>query len=170
MIVAALDAPSLLHIAMNLREWDSREIYATRWTNDPIVLVDDTLRAAGVRGSLAYVVGLEKPIAAIGMRPCWPGVYSAWCYGTDQFDVIGKSLTKLVRRVIIPTLLCAGGHRAECLSIDGHVDAHRWLEFLGFVREGDPQRDCGRSRETFHRYAWRLSDHEGAGDVLLKRG
>lgn len=162
MKVSPLDGPALLHIAMNLRQWDAREIYATRWTDDPNVLVDDTLRAASRRGSLAYVVGLKKPIAAIGMTPMWPGVYGAWCYGTNEFGKIGKSLTKLVVQIIIPTLLCAGGHRAQCLSIDGHEDAHRWLEFLGFVREGHPQRDCGRDRETFHLYAWRLSDHEGA--------
>jgi hypothetical protein len=162
MMVAPLDAHSLLYIAMNLREWDAREIYATRWVDDPLLLVDDSLSAAAQPGSIAHVVGLEKPIAAIGMRPISPGVYGAWCYGTNEFVRIGKSLTKLVVQSMIPALLAAGGHRAECRSIDGHEDAHRWLEYLGFIREGAPQRDFGRNRETFHLYAWRLSDYEGA--------
>lgn len=162
MVVAPLDGPAVLHIAMNLREWDRREIFASRQTDDPYVLTDDTLAAAAMPGAIAWLVGLEKPIAVIGMRPMWPGVVSAWCYGTDDFELLGKSLTKLVVKSMIPQLLSQNQHRAECRSIEGHDAAHRWLEKLGFVREGT-LKDCGRNRETFHLYGWRLSDHEGVG-------
>ncbi|MGB8274062.1 MAG: hypothetical protein WCF16_02200, partial [Alphaproteobacteria bacterium] len=48
-------------------------------------------------------------------------------------------------------------HRAECRSIADHHEAHRWLERLGAVREAYLP-DCGKNREPFVLFAWRLSD------------
>jgi len=142
---------SALFVAERMREWDHREIYATRWTEDPRVVAMDCAGA----GSFSWCAGLEKPIAVIGAIPTWPGVWSVFMFATDDFRRISFSLTKFVKRVMIPALRQTGAHRAECCSIEGHEIAHRWLELLGAKQEGPTIEDYGRNRESFRRYVWR---------------
>src|SRR5690242_9422527 len=113
--------PALLYIASNMREWDRREIYATRWDDNPEKLADDCLKYG-----FGWVFVDDHPIAAVGAAPMHPGVWSVWCFGTDEFKKAGLGLTKHIKRVIIPTLAeKMGAHRAQCFSIEGHVDAQR---------------------------------------------
>lgn len=147
------DAEALLHIAANMREWDRREIFATRWDDDPRGLVAACLSCPAT-GWLAWHDG--APVAAIGAVPICPGVWSMWCFGTDDFPQVGLGLTKHAKRFIIP-MVAHSGHRAEALSMDGHYDAHRWMESFGLHREAThPGR--GRGGETFHTYATRPED------------
>jgi hypothetical protein len=74
---------------------------------------------------------------------------------------VALGATRWALRSLKPAMLAAGGHRAECRSIETHGTAHRWLESLGFVREAVLP-DCGKNRETFYQYAWRLSDRDGS--------
>ena len=139
------------HVATNMREWDRREIYAGRWADDPERLaVDCTLY--GAFGWLA--LASSTPIAVVGATPVHPGVWNVFMFATDDFRLISISLTKFVARVMIPALVQTGAHRAECKSMEGHVDAHRWLEFLGAEREAT-HHEYGRGKETFHTYVWR---------------
>lgn len=153
----ALPNPAkLAHVAENMREWDRREIFATRADDDPAALCDDVRRC----GNISWVAGLERPIAAFGCAPMWPGVWSMWLFATDEFGRIGISVTKLVTRTIVPMMIEAGAHRLEARSMEGHADAQRWLEVIGAKREGTLVR-YGRGREDFHVYAWPAAEGRG---------
>lgn len=132
-----------------MREWDRREIFATHWEDDPVQMATATV---SLSASFAWVFGKDEPIAAVGAYPVWPGVWAVWAFGTERFPEVALSLTRFIRRIMIPSMKRAGMHRAECKSLDGHADAQRWLECLGFTREAT-HRQYGRAGETFHTYA-----------------
>jgi hypothetical protein len=134
-------------IAENMREWDRREIYATRWDESPLALAADCLRVSG----LAWTA---DDIVAIGAMPAWPGVWSVWMFATPEFPRIGLPLTRWAKREMIPAVARAGAHRAQCQSMAGHTEAHRWLETLGARIEGGPLVGYGRCREDFYTFVW----------------
>src|SRR3990167_3144441 len=140
-----------LHVAENMREWDKKEIYATRWHDSAEGLARDCVRC----GAFGWIAAKDDvPIAAVGAVPVHPGVWSVFMFATDDFQQISLSLTKFVIRVIIPALKATGAHRAECLSMAGHDDAHRWLEVLGARQEGPPVAGWGKGGEDFVRFVW----------------
>lgn len=141
---------ALLHVARNMREWDRREIFATRWLATPEALAHDIF----LFKDFGWILGLNgEPIVAIGAVPGWPGIWSVWMFATDRITLIGKKMTTFVRRGMIPALLGNGCHRAECHSMEGHTEAHRWLELLGARREAKVPR-FGKDRENFYLYSW----------------
>jgi hypothetical protein len=137
-------------VALNMRDWDRREIFANRWHNDPELIGHEALRLGNQVG---WVSGLEEPIAAFGCFQMWPGVWTMWLFATDDFHHIGISMTKLIVRHIVPMLWDAGAHRLEARSMEGHHDAQRWLEVIGAKREAT-LKGYGRDGENFHVYAW----------------
>lgn len=156
----AVEAPdAVAYVARNMREWDRREIFATRTDDSPERLAADALGC----GPIGWVAGLENPIAAFGCAPMWHGVWSVWLFATDEFNRIGISVTRLVVRTIYPMMVDAGAHRLEARSMEGHTDAQRWLEVIGAKREATLAR-FGRDRQDFHVYAWDcLGDGGSAG-------
>lgn len=145
--------PSLmdvLYITHHLREWDRKEVFATRFSDDPDQLAMDVLRW----GPNWWVAGEDKAIAVIGATEVWPGCWSVGMFATDEFSKIGLPLTKWVKRSMIPHIAQQGIRRGECRSIEGHEMAHRWLETLGAKREGDGLKKYGKDGETFFTYVW----------------
>jgi RimJ/RimL family protein N-acetyltransferase len=147
----AEERPELLrYVAQNMREWDRREIFALRFDED----VDAFAAAAIGCGPVSWVAGLDdKPIAAFGCAPMWPNVWSMWFFATDNLGQIGISVTRLIVRSIVPMLFEAGAHRLEARSMEGHIDAQRWLEVIGAKRE-TTLKGYGRGAEDFHVYTW----------------
>ncbi len=91
----------------------------------------------------------------------------------DTLQRMGMYADPRGREIEIPGLEARGIHRAECLSIEGHDEAHRWLRWLGARREASlPLR--GRDGETFHLYAWCvpavLDRCRRAGDITRSTG
>jgi hypothetical protein len=147
------DVEGLRHVARHMREWDRREIFARRWSDDPESIVRDVTQA-GFPWWVAYVDG--EPVSAIGAMHGTPGAWFPWCFGTEGFAMSALALTRLARRVIMPAVRNSGGHRMEVKSIDGHTDAQRWLErSFGARREGTHPR-AGKGGETFHTYGLEL--------------
>lgn len=151
MTLVDFNREDLLYIAINMREEDRKEIFATKWHDDPIALVDECCSLPALYNN-AVIVKKERPIAIIGAMPCWPGVWSAWLFGTDEFDKISLSLTKWVKKVFIPTLQTKA-HRAECRAICSNTAAIRWLETCGGTREAT-LKGFGKNKEDFYVYAW----------------
>lgn len=149
--------PSLLdvlYVTRNMREWDRREIFATRFNDDPDQLAMDVMRWGPfwwVAG--AEVDGRDRAIAVIGATEVWPGMWSVGMFATDDFHHIGLPLTRWVRRSMIPAIVKQGIRRGECRSIEGHEVAHRWLEMLGAKPEGE-LKAYGKGGETFITYVW----------------
>lgn len=140
-------------IAANMREWDRREIFATRGDDGP-----DRL-AAGVLGTVGpkWVAWLgDEPVAAIGCAAMWPGLMSPWCFATDKFRQTHLLLTRLAKQVIIPMAREAGTHRLEVKTMEGHTDAQAWLKRAFGAHHEATHPGFGRNRETFFTYVLRL--------------
>lgn len=134
MKLSELNYPDVLYVAENMREWDKREIYASRFTDDPHDLAESTC----LTGGISFIVKTDdgEPVVVFGAIPIGPTFWNAWMFCTDKFDSVAIELYKYIKRVVIPGILSTGAVRAECRSMVGHSDAHRWLESLGFKYEG----------------------------------
>ncbi len=151
--VKPLEYDDVLDVATNMREWDKREIYATRWSDDPAALARDCM----IIPDFGWTIWLDKPLCAIGAVPLHPGVWSVWMFAKDDFPTVGLYATKFARRVMMPGLVNSGARRAQCLSIEGHEDAHKWLRLLGAKAESRLW-GFGKNGEDFHCFAWSSDD------------
>lgn len=145
------------HVVDRMRDSDAAEIYNTRWTDSPHDLVQDTL----LHHRFSWIAAHDgEPIAVVGAGPKHPNCWSVHMYATDDFHKLSVSLSKFIRRVMIPALYAAGAHRAECASSDDHTTAHRWLEWLGARREAE-MRGYGKDGQSYFLYAWSRNDVHG---------
>jgi hypothetical protein len=151
MKLAKADLGSILYICRNMRQADRDEIFATRWTDDPDELSVEVM----TRWGLGWVAFDDNgtPVAAIGATPLWEGVWQAWMFATDDFLSVGKQLTRWTKRVMIPSLLESGMHRAEARSSADHHSAHAWMQALGAKRESVLRR-FGREKQDFFLFVW----------------
>lgn len=140
-----------LFVIQRMREWDRREIFATPAFEPTDTGLLDMVMAAG---DVSWVAGRDmEPIAVFGCTELWPGVWSMWMFATPSINKVGLSVTKFVKRSIIPALQKAGAHRLQCRSMEGHEEAQRWLATLGASREGT-ERGLGTQGEDFHVFTW----------------
>jgi hypothetical protein len=152
MKLAKADLGSLLYVCRNLRADDAAEIFATRFTDSP----DELAAEAFSRwGNFSYIAFADDgmPVASVGATPLWGGVWAGWMMATDRFGEVGKPLTKWMRKVMIPSVVEAGCHRAEARSSAAHATAHRWMEMLGAKRESVLRR-YGREQQDFILFVW----------------
>lgn len=140
----------MLLIAQNLRERDREELFATRYGDDPADLARDAIRTGAFRWG-AYLDG--RPVAAIGAFPRWPNVWSAWAYGTDEWPKVVLTLSKHVRRFMIPALYRAGAVRVDCCALETHYDARKWLTAMGAEAEITLDK-WGKNGQSFVNYVW----------------
>lgn len=146
-------ADDVLHVVEGMRPADKAEIFATQYTDDPKAFARQIMAVGGLKW-LAWVD--DEPVAAIGCAPMWPGVATPWCFGTDKFAHAALLLTRLGKRVIIPTAQASGIHRLEVKSQEGHTDAQGWLSrVFGCSREAT-HKGYGRDGSTFHTYVLEL--------------
>lgn len=146
-----INFPDVCYITERMREWDRREIFALLWNDDPKAFADAVCKL----GSFAWVAGDTEPIAVVGARAVWPGVWMPFMFATEAFPRISIGLTRFVRNNMIPALRETGAHRAHCYSLVGHDQAHRWLRLLGAQPEGAPVKGFGRNKEDFQVFVWR---------------
>lgn len=120
-------------IAANMRDADRREIGAV-FPGAPHEVATALFMASP---GLCWVarIGLD-PVAAYGIAALMPGVGSGWAYGTKRMRRAVPAMTEYGRRRIAPLLIAEGFRRVEVRTAIDHDLSHRWLESLGFVREG----------------------------------
>ena len=140
----------VLYIAKNMQEEFRREIYATRWDDDPASVALQAMDG----GSFCWVCGLERPIAALGAVPVWPNVWQVWMFATDELPRIRFSLTRFARRVMIPALIKSGAHSAHCYVNEEFSSAHGWLTKCLGGKKSEPLKNFGRNKETFFIFSW----------------
>lgn len=151
-----------MRVCVDMRPEDREEIFALRWSDNPMDLAEDTMAVPGAKWAV-HLAGVG-PVAVYGAAPMWPGVWSMWLFGTPHFQRIGGRLSHHIQRVMLPALAIAGAHRAEARSLSTHTKAHEWLEALGARREATLE-GYGKNGEDFIVFAWRVSKE----DVLLRR-
>jgi RimJ/RimL family protein N-acetyltransferase len=154
-IVQPLTPESAFYVATLMRESDRREIDATLPTD---FSDSDFARCCAACAPFAWTVGLDRePIACVGVQRLWPGVWQAWLFSTPRFDEIGFRLTLFAQRRMMPAVARAGARRVHAYSIEGHGEAHRWLERLGAQHEAT-LRGYGSRGEDFRLYRWLRED------------
>lgn len=155
MITLPLEPRYVLPVARRMRADDRAEIFATRWDEDPARFACDVIQIS--RHGIVAATDAGLPAAAIGASEFWPGVWSVWMFATDDWPQVALGVTKWARRRLMPQVLKAGAHRAQCHSLESHNEAHRWLAMLGAQAEA---RACGLGRhgEDFITFTWRKND------------
>ena len=148
-----------------MREMDREEIFPLIFNGSAENLAADTIAAGGI--STVALLG-ENPVAVFGAKEIRPKFWNVFMFATDQWPRVALSVTKNILRVIRPHMIESGAVRADCWSIDGHTDAHRWLELLGAVREATLA-DYGPTRKNFHCYSWTLSRLEQEDHVYFSK-
>jgi hypothetical protein len=166
--IAPLDCDAVAFVARNMRAEDRAEIFATRFGDDSDRVAAETMALARF-GCVAWSDrGVYEPVAVACAIPAWPGVWSVGMYATGRWPEVARATTRWIKSVLIPDLVAAGAHRAECRSLAVHATAHRWLQRLGAAREARLAA-YGRDREDFFLYAWTrstLTQTVGDTDVL----
>jgi hypothetical protein len=97
-------------------------------------------------------------VAVVAFHALTPSALSVSMMATGAWPSVAASVLRWGTRLARPALLARGYRRAECRTMEGHDDAVRFLEHLGFGRE------CclpgyGADGSTFLQYSWRLNDH-----------
>ncbi len=139
----------MTYIAVNMREADRREIHAVFPGTD--TAIGSALHEASP--GLAWTAWHGgRPVCAFGIARLFPGLGSGWAYGTRAMPSTMKPVTRFCLRKAAPKLLREGFRRVEVRSAIDHDLSHRWLEHLGFQREGIA-RDYGSEGLDFVTYA-----------------
>ena len=94
----------------------------------------------------------DRPIACAGVRPMWHGVGEAWTLLSEEALLHPRDLTVAIER-----MLSEIEERDDYWRIQSFVDCQheagiRWIEFLGFVREGTLSKFSPLGRDM-HLYA-----------------
>lgn len=139
----------MTYIASEMRAADWREISA---------VVTETRSAVGYMlfassSGLAWTVWLNgEPVCAFGVSRLFIGLGSGWAYGTKRMPRVMSRVTRYALRTVRPMLIREGFRRIEVRTAIDHDLSHRWLEHLGFVREGIAK-DYGQDGLDFVTYA-----------------
>lgn len=142
-------------VAVNMREIDRREIFATRWDDDIETLADDCMASCPT----AWVASVDgTPASVFGAVPHHPGVWSVWMFATNRWPDVHLSVTRFMKRIMFPAMTDAGAHRIFAASLDEHTTAHRWLEKAFGARKEAVNPGLGRRRENFFTFAWTAPD------------
>ena len=123
----------MTYIAANMREADRREIGAVI-AEPPTVIACMMFEASAGFRWCAYLDG--QPVAAFGVATLFHGLGSGWAFMTPGGRAAMPVVTKFCLRRVKPMLIRAGYRRLEVRTEVDHDLSHRWLEHLGFVREG----------------------------------
>jgi len=150
----------VVYIARNMRKLDAEEILPLTWSRKPEDLAAGVCASNGI-ANVALSSG--RPVAAWGATMTRPQMWTVWMFSTDRWPDVALTVTRNIRRVMMPSMIESGAVRADCWSMDGHDTAHRWLEVLGALRECSIE-DYGATRKTFHCYSWTRSRLERDGD------
>jgi hypothetical protein len=144
---------ALLHILAHLRPDDRREVFGLRWTDDEELVAQEVIDT----GPPSWVVCARdgEPVYAVGLIASRPGVWACWGFGTDRWPEVAITVTRLLRKIVIPGMIASGAHRVEAVSIIDKAAAHRWLKHIGANDEATLL-GYGRNGETYKMFAWRV--------------
>lgn len=144
----------LLWICENLRERDRQEIFALQHVDDARAVADRAYCSPLSRVGLASD---GEPAVAFGAFELWPGVWSVFLFGTDRFRDAGWFVARHIRARVLPLLLGAGAHRAQCYALVGHNSAEDFIRRMGGKEEAYLE-GFGRDGEDFRLFRWLRTD------------
>lgn len=116
---------------------------------------DDALHKERSPAFTAVVNG--KVIGCAGVILMWPGVGHAWVALSSEAAAHGIWLTRTIRNVLRDIIRGCALHRIEAVVYEGYKGNERWIELLGFEREGVACQFTS-NRENAIRYAFLVHD------------
>jgi hypothetical protein len=137
------------------------ELSAVRGNADPYKMERDLI-GANADIWLAFPTGSSEPAAAFGFHRMTPTCAGVFAFGTDDWPLVVKGMTRRILRDIMPQASKWGLHRAECRALASRQDVRRWLLGLGWRAEAVLS-EFGTRREDFILYAW-TAPHEAHPD------
>lgn len=164
-VVRIAHRDALDYIARHLRDLDYLELAATSPSGDPVPYLADRVLKHSVLTFTALCDGV--PVAAWGLVPMWPGVGTAFAFGTDDWGKALLAMTRHVRGFMMKFLLENGYHRIECRSLASRPDVGRWLRLFDAEQEA-VLRGSGARGEDFILYRW-LRHERRAAETILSR-
>jgi hypothetical protein len=150
----------LQYILANLRPEDKEEIEAVRGEGfDSMKLALQFCQLAlTLDGWIFWRGDTGEPSAVLGAYAMTPAVAGCWAFGTPSWPRVVQGVTRHARRVMVPALLEAGFHRAECRALTKREDTKLWLTSLGWRAEAVLS-EFGIRHEDFTLFAW-LADEQ----------
>lgn len=139
-----------------MRAIDKAEIFGMR-AHDNAVLLSYEVLAYATKGKAVIAYDDMKPAGIVGVTPMWPGVYTIWAFGTDDWRKVAVDIVRYTRNELKPWLLSHGADRVQCESRFDHLEAHSLLERFGARREA-VLGGYGRDGADYFLYAWRRND------------
>lgn len=101
----------------------------------------------------------DQPVAVFGTSPLNRCTLSVWALGTSRMRKALPALWRFMVDEHLPRMADDGFRYMEARSITTHVEAHRWLRWLGGQVLGGPH-EFGRNRETFLLFRWSIDQFE----------
>lgn len=159
------DREALLLALCCLRPQDIAEIEAVRGKFVPFELATEIMRVSFKLWLVYQFPFRATPIAVFGFHRMTPTCGGVFAFGTNDWPLVVKGMTRRILRDIMPKAPEWGFHRAECRALASRHDVRRWLEGLGWRAEAVLS-EFGIRREDFILYAWTApheahSDHQG---------
>lgn len=169
----------LCYTASIAREVDKHEIAAAGMRNmtecgyvtwEMMDLIGGIAWCVWVDGNPEFAFGFTKQSAL------QPHLFSAWAWGSSKINIVMPELARWAKGgpgqpSLVDRLDVMGCVRIEARSIITHHESHRWLEWLGFVKECELP-EWGVGKERFVQYRWLRSEFAGFGkhgNVITKR-
>jgi hypothetical protein len=143
----------LAYLLANLRERDRQELAEYGYSTG---VIEGAMRSPHIEFVMHAHDG--KPACAIWFDAITPKTLVASMLATDDWPHVARHVYRWAIRACRPALLSLGFERAECRTMEGHAEAIRLLEHLGFELECRVPR-FGASGKAFLQYAWTINRH-----------
>jgi hypothetical protein len=118
----------LITIGEGLCAADRHELAVTRNLDDPWMLAFDAAKSRICK----VVLDEAEPVFAFGANPVSRDIAVVWGFKTERGWSSILTVTKYIRKIMIPELRAIGIRRAACLVHPDNVRSQRWLTLLGF--------------------------------------
>lgn len=165
-LLSDVDLNSIEFISYNMRECDRAEIFAMLPHDNPYRFAWEAtyvIQNTG-RGQVSWHNG--RPAAMAAFTEQWPGLWSVWMCGTNDFRAAAVPLLRWFRKEAAEILTVCQGRRLQCDSRVGHDEAHKMIRAMGGIEEGPVMRKYGKDGSDFQRFVW----FNGENDAVLKPG
>lgn len=137
------------YVCQNLRRSSKEDVFGVTDAT-PEEFAEIMIATPGFKW-VGYAKGM--PAALIGAYPMHPGVWGLFGFGTDNWKLIWRDVTRTARRDMMKAVADAGAHRAQCLSPATHRETHSWLRMLGATLE-TPMPRYGTDGQDYVMFAW----------------
>lgn len=165
-LLSDIDLTAIEYISYNMRECDRTEIFAMLPHDNPYRFAWEAHHVIlnNGRGKISWHNG--RPAALAAFTEQWPGTWSVWMCGTNDFKLAAVPLLRWFRKEANEILTVCQGHRLQCDSRVGHDEAHKMIMAMGGLPEGEPMRKYGKDGSDYQRFVW----FNGENDAVLKPG